>query len=470
MAGLAQAQGSLTIVDFNDAPMLTQELEVTSGSAVQLYDINASDDNYRQGTDWTKAELKLVPRLYISGTDEPIEACASESYNTVVTYEKNLTGTWEDITPDVDPGFYYIDNGTNYINKGIKITSNILSPDPLVVDNSGTIRATITYTNTYTNQVITMTASQEIRVQTTSAGAVTLLLYTPKGTIFSNAATSVNESKTVEATLVRGIVDDSDNLIYKWELDDVPIGDNLGANTIARDSDGNIVTIAGDETLSNTVTVSPEQVYGKALLTCTVYDSAMDPDTKYKESEEFIDLVDPVQVELYSNIGTAFKIGQQNNARISAIVKQSGADIAVPSTGGFLWSLNDKSGFPVSFTSGAAFVNLSKTGNTTSGSMLIQNLNTTDLKVGYEVHGVGIPAFTRINKIDGALVYLSKPATVTGNNVSLKIILNGKLDTDGTTWIDDTLDEIVTASNVPYIDIVTTDINVRGTIVCRVMY
>ena len=65
---------------------------------------------------------------------------------------------------------------------------------------------------------------------------------------------------------------------------------------------------------------------------------------------------------------------------------------------------------------------ISRTGNTTSGSNVVTNLNSvTDVFVGATITGTGIPANTTISNISGTTITLSNNATATNVGTALTI-------------------------------------------------
>ena len=419
MAELTQAQGSLTIVDFNDAPMLQGALEVTSGVTTQIYRTDSS--SFRSGHDWAIDNITIMPRLYKSGVT-PVEVCADNSYIVTVVYEENISvpGTFTTINAATNTDFTLVGATNRY---GIKIVSNILG----LLSNQGVIRAKITYTDSITGLSTTSIVDLNINIFATQSGAVALIITSNNGYTFKNAATSSNEDITLTATLMRGSTEDTTNLTYVWKQDDVVVGGN-----------------------TSTLTISAVNVYSKATILCTVSDS-VDVGT-YTATVSILDVTDPIQVNISSDIGNVFKIGAQTTARLSVLLYQSGSPITAPVGAGFLWALDNKDGADAAFTGNTSVSVGPLTGAGTVALNYIAGLTTVNLKVGYLVTGTGVPVGTRINRIADGRVYITNTITASSTSYTFTLPVSEK------------------ATTVNYIDITDADITVRGTITCKVLF
>lgn len=420
MTKLTQAEGSLTIVDFNDAPMLQGALDVTNGVTTQIY--KADSSTYNQGNDWTIDNLEIVPKLYISGVT-PIEVCNDPSYTVTIVYEENIStsGVFSTIDVSGNPSFEFIDTNNNG-RFGIKVIDNILGTN----SKQGIIRAKITFTDPNTGLSTTSIVSLNVNVFSTQKGAVALILTSDNGLTFKNASTDANEDITLTATLMRGSTVDDTHLTYVWKQDDVVVGGN-----------------------SNTFVLKATDVYSKTIIRCTVSDSI--ENDEYSASVAILDVTDPIQVNLSSDIGTVFKQGESATATITANLYRGGTPFTAPAGSGFLWSLDGKNGANADFYNNSA-VNVGPLDGTgVSGGHLVNGLTTTNLKVGYLVSGTGVPTGTRINRIVSDKVYFTNLLTENGTSYTFTLPASEKVTTLNHTTVSDK------------------DITVRGTITCKVM-
>ena len=417
MADLTQTQGSLTIVDFNDAPMLQASIDVITGAPTQVYVSDLSD--YSAGNDWSTVNLKLVPRLYRSGTP-PVNVVTETDDEVTVTWHQNFSGSWTEIT-----------NGGNYslANNGrdsLTVTGNVLG----FKTKQGKIKAEITYQDPLTFLSTTGVALFDVNVIGTQLGSVALILTTDTGLTFKNGSTDSNQSISITAELLRGSTPDTTDLVYTWYQD----GD----------------VIAGE--VSSTLTRVPDDIFSKAVISCTVSDTALGD--SYTNSVQILDVTDPIQVNIVSNIGNIFKVGAGNTARLTANLYRNGSPISSPTSAGYVWALLDKSGAPVSWATGGGVPNISRSGTGVSGDNFVTIPNVAALKVGYDAEGSNIPSGAKINRIDGTKVYLTESLIANGTSYTFGLDSHEKLS----------------APLQTYVDVSHNDISVRGTVVAKVLF
>lgn len=422
MADLTQTQGSLTIVDFNDAPMLQASIEVDTGSPTQVYKTDSS--SYSAGDDWSVNNLKLIPQLFKSGSS-PIEVCSDAGSLVEVEWYHNFDGSWHLIL-DTDVGYSLANLGRD----SMTISSNVLG----IVTRQGQIKSEIKYTDNLTGLSTIGVSILNVNVIGTQTGSVALILTPDRGLTFKNGATANNNPITLTADLMRGSAIDDSDLTITWFQD-------------------------GDEKQSltspavgwNTYEVTAADVFSKAVISCTAYDSALD-DT-YTNSVQIIDVTDPIQVEVSSDIGNIFKVGEANLAKLTAKMYQNGYPIdALPAGIGYIWVLLNSVGNPRPWSSGGGAADVVISGTGIAGNNFVTLANTTNIYTGYDISGTGIPLNTKINRIDGLKVYLTE-----------KLTANGSLYTFG-------LDDHEKYTSVDYLNITDADISVRGTIVAKVFF
>lgn len=415
MSGLTQTQGSLTIVDFNDAPMLQAAIDVTGGTPTQVYVSDTSE--YSTGNDWSTTSLDLVPRLYKSGAT-PQELCADAGELVVVNWFQNFTGSWVAITDTADYSL------TNSGRGGLSITDNVLG----VVTKQGKIKAEITYTDSLTGLSVTAITILDVNVIGTQLGSVALILTTDNGLTFKNGAVDSNQSITVTAALLRGSTEDTTDLTYVW----------------AQDGD----VIAGETT--STLTRTPADVFSKAVISCTASDSVLGD--SYSNSLQILDVTDPIQVNISSDIGNIFKVGEANMATLTSTLYQNGYPISTPAGAGYLWVLLDKLGSATSWTGYSGVTEFIRTGSGSLGSNKISIDNSTGIFPGYDVTGTGVPVGTKVNRVDGTTLYITENLTTTGTSYGFK------------------LDNNEMYSSVNTKSVTNDDITVRGTVVAKVFF
>lgn len=434
MVPLIQAQGDFTIVDFNDAPMLQAAIDYTAGKPMQIYKTDSA--SYNTGDDWAVTNLVLMPRLYISGAT-PIEVCANGSYTVTVKWYHNNSGSWVAINTNETT----LTDTTNFAfvgtaaRGGIKIKANLLG----IITKTAQVKAEITYTDALSTLSSTSVALFDISVFATQKGSVGLFITSDNGLSFKNGALNQADSLTLTAMLMRGSTVDTTNLTYVWKQDGVIIS---GAT-------------------ASTYTVTAAQVFGDSVFACTVTDS-IEGDS-YTNTVKITDMLDPIDVNIMSDVGDMFKAGTTITATLTANLYQSGQPIAVPAGAGFLWSLLNKDGAATDWISGTdntptqgAYTTGALVGTGALGANYLTGLTLTNIRVGQSVTGVGVPAGTRVNKIDTVIVpnrvYLTTNLTAAGTSYTFSLANNEKVTTTNTATVTDG------------------DITVRGRILAKVFF
>lgn len=431
---LTQAQGDFTIVDFNDAPMLQGAIDYTAGKAQQIY--KADSASYNTGDDWAVTNLVLMPRLYISGAT-PIEVCANAGYTVTVKWFHNNSGSWVGVNSNETT----LTDSTNFAfvgtaaRGGIKIKTNMLG----IITKTAQIKAEITYTDALSTLSSTSIALFDISVFATQKGSTALILTSNNGLTFKNGALNQTDSLILTATLMRGSTVDTTNLTYVWKQDGV--------------------TISG--ATASTYTVTAAQVFGDSVFACTVTDTVeLD---NYTNTVKITDMLDPIDVNITSDVGDMFKAGTAITATLTANLYQSGQPLAVPVGAGFLWSLLNASGAATDWISGTdgtptqgAYTTGALTGVGAINTNYLTGITLTNVRVGHSVTGTGVPAGTRVNKIDTVIVpnrvYLTDNLTAAGTSYTFALANNEKVTTANTTTVTDG------------------DITVRGRIMAKVLF
>jgi hypothetical protein len=434
---LTQAQGDFTIVDFNDAPMLQALIDKTAGNPYQIYKADSATYNAGNSWDTTKdagVNLVLLPRLYVSGLP-PVEVCADAGKTVTVNWYHDNSGSFvlinssQTVLADAT-NFAFVNTSARY---GIKITKNFLG----VATKSAKLKAEITYTDPISTLQSTSVAMFDLNVLAAQKGAVALILTSNNGLSFKNGALNQTDSLILTATLMRGSTEDTTNLTYVWKQDGV--------------------TIAGATTKNLTVTAG--QVYGNSVFACTVTDSVeLD---NYTNTVMITDLMDNVDVNITSDVGDKFKANTTITATLTARLYQSGQPITAPAGAGFLWSLLNSAGAATDWITGTdntptqgAYTTGSLTGAGAINTNFITGLTLTNIRVGQSVTGTGVPAGSRVAKIDTVIVpnrvYITENLTAAGTSYTFALANNERLTTTNTTTVSDT------------------DITVRGTILAKV--
>lgn len=334
---MATKTGSITIVDFNDAPILQPELKVTSGVATQVY--NTDSGEFMAGADYTSAALEMVPTLFLFAATTA-EVCADSNYMVSVAYSLSLSGAayteinvGETIT---DGRFEFLGTAPNKQRSGIRLNQNILG----VVNGSGTIKAEISYLDNKTGLTAVYTGYVKLEVRATGEGTSILVLSTDNGSVFKNTIRNTTQSTTISSTYYKGASLISNGVIYKWYKDGTEVA---GAT-------------------SSSYTVNASEVGSKAVYACrATYDG-----TDAVAEKTIVDMTDPVSVELTADTGQ--DVPEGTTKVITANVYQNGKLIAF--SGNYNWSLIGPDGVAV--------------GHSGSGNTMTLTADEIDLKVTVE--------------------------------------------------------------------------------------
>lgn len=460
MATQQLAQGSLTIVDLNDAVALQAYISAASGVTAQIY--SSDTKNYITGNSWATDNLTLVPHLVQAGVGSSTDLCTVAGV-TVTWYENFYAnpGTYTAITTTA--GRYAFVNTDTSGRQGIIVSADILGS---TTTKSGKFKAAITYTDPLTTLTTTLDTFIDVSVVVTQSGTTAVVITSDSGYAFKNGATNPSQSITLTGTLYKGSTEDTTTNTYKWYI-----------NNILKQ------TRVSGAVNYNKFVITPDQVFSKAIVKCEIIDDNVA--YTYYQTTEIMDLTDPVQVDLSCNIGSVFKVGISTVPTITATVSQSGAVITPPNAG-YLWMSQDKNGndrlgwassftdstgvtSPSTVVSGVTYYRdtrydtpLSKTlsagGNVGDTSITITDA--TNVKIGQLLtYSTTITATNdiRVNRVDATnkIVYLSNPLPVIiASGQTVRFTLNAN-------------ERITTQNNI---NISLDDIDVRGTIVCKVMF
>lgn len=311
---MAKAQGQFTIIDYNDAITLAGFIN-SNLSRTQMY----NPDNGAYTPDWSKTNLVLTPSLFAAGDNTDI--IADTAVQSVTWYEDNSA------TAITAGGNYALSGTKNHI---LTVKGNVMAGLP-----GKDFRCVVTYKDPTTELTISETMSISFSRVVNGSGITALDVTTPDGNIFKNGEVT---SLTAKAQLWRGSVVDETNVTYQWY--------KLNAS-ITTDQGGGV----GWEKLSN----ASNKYAGVATDTLTVYGAVVDSyatfkcvakDTDsasatYNETFEnvasFVDMNDPITVEILSTGGAFFKNGI-GASTMTAKVYRAGEEIDTAGAGSYSWS------------------------------------------------------------------------------------------------------------------------------------
>lgn len=317
---MAKAQGQFTIIDYNDAVTLTGFIN-SNLSKTQMY----NPDNGSYTPDWSKTNLVLTPSLFVAGSANDV--VASTDVVSVAWYE----GSSE--TPITSAGSYALSGTKNHI---LTVKGNVMAGQP-----GKDFRCVVSYKDPTTELTIAHAMSISFSRVVNGSGITALDVTTPNGNIFKNNEVT---SLTAKAQLWRGSVVDETNVTYQWYKLNPSITTDQGGG-------------AGWEKLSN----ATNKYAGVATATLTVYGDVVDSyatfkcvakDTDsasatYNETFEnvasFVDMNDPITVEILSTGGAFFKNGVGSSS-LTAKVYRAGKEVDAGGSGSYSWSKYNKDG------------------------------------------------------------------------------------------------------------------------------
>lgn len=302
---MAKAQGQFTLIDLNDAVTLTGFIS-SNLSKTQMY----NPDNGTYNPDWktTSGNLVLTPSLFVRGSSEDV--IASSAVQSVEWYLGTAT------TPIESGGNYEINENTH----ALKVKANVMEGKPGV-----DFRCIVSYLDSTTDLVVAHAMVISFSRVVNGAGITALDVTTPNGNIFKNGSIG---SLPVKAELWRGNIIDTDMVSYQWYKMDP---------SATTDQGGGIGWAAISGATSNTYTVNASDVDSYATFKCVATDTdttSATKDQKFENVASFVDMNDPIYVEISSTAGDTFMNGE-GTTKLTAHVYQAGEEIT-PSS--YSWS------------------------------------------------------------------------------------------------------------------------------------
>lgn len=366
------SSGQITIVDYNDAPILSPVINQIAGQMYQTYNVDIGQFTNSSSWDTTVnsgVNLQLAPQLFLGTTAGPVDTCATTggwtvttawfvTYNgmeyTICTHAGTLynSANWAGYTPTT-PGsattsgipastFAYI-TPAKFGTGGIKVTKNFLGN---TVSKATSFRAEIAFTDNATSLKTVFNAVFAAKLFVGQRGVVGLTL-TPSKTAFSNVILNQNDTLTLTASLMRGSTPDTSNVTYKWFIDDGVDISSAPPEGISFNTDKSVMTL------------SAKNVNSLTTFKCSAQDPVEDGSAWYSDSITIADVTDPYLIQINSTVGNIFKRGDTTASTLTADVIQNGYPITLPNPAAttYKWSKLGKTGSAELFaTSGGSGV------------------------------------------------------------------------------------------------------------------
>lgn len=317
---MAKAQGQFTIIDYNDAITLAGYIS-SNLSRTQMY----NPDNGSYNPDWSNTNLVLTPSLFLAGGSNDL--ITDTAVQSVTWYEGNST------TAITTGGNYALSGTKNHI---LTVKGNVMAGLP-----GKDFRCVVTYKDPTTELTIPETMSISFSRVVNGSGITDLDVTTPNGNIFKNNEVT---SLTAKAQLWRGSVVDETNVTYQWYKLNPSIATDQGGGVGWEKLSNATNKYAGVAT--DTLTVYGAVVDSYATFKCVAKDTDSASAT-YNETFEnvasFVDMNDPISVEILSTGGAFFKNGVGSSS-LTAKVYRAGEEIDTGGAGSYSWSKYDKDG------------------------------------------------------------------------------------------------------------------------------
>lgn len=321
---MAKATGQFTIVDYNDALTLTSFID-SNNARTQMF----NPDNSSYSPDWsTSPFLVLTASLYKAGSNSNI---ITSSDVKSVTFFEYVSGVETDITATQTR---VISGSKNHI---LTIKTNEMAS--LTAKDYG---VRIVYTDPATQLDITQKSTISFQKVTNGSGLVDAIANTPDGYIFRNDDTATLTG-TIE--LWRGSTVDTTQVAYQWYLQDPTVQTDQGGGVGWRKLTDTAGMYTG--TTTGTITIYAAAVTSVAVLKASVKDTDNTSATYNKyfwDTVTFMDITDPIQIDITSSGGNVFKNGQ-GSSTLTAKLFQQGYEIdASGTTYTYKWYKYDKDG------------------------------------------------------------------------------------------------------------------------------
>ena len=305
---MATAQGQFTIIDYNDAITLTGLIS-SNLSKSQMY----NPDNGKYIPDWTVSNLVLTPSLFKAGESDDL--ITDSRVQSVKWYEDN--GTTAISANDT----YALSGAKSQI---LTVKRNVLAELP-----GKDFRIVVTFKDPETELTIPFSTSISFNRVVNGSGIANLDVTTPQGNVFKNGEVA---SLTAKAELWIGNTVNNTNVTYQWYKMDPAQSDGWLKLTNTTNKYTGVTT--------NTLTVYLEAVDSHATFKCIAKDA---DGGEFENVASFVDMNDPVYVEIFSSGGSFFKngVGETN---LTAKVYRAGAEIDAGGAGSYSWAKYDKNG------------------------------------------------------------------------------------------------------------------------------
>lgn len=336
------ATGQLTIMDYNDAPMLTGLIGLNS-TKTQGYNPDAN----AYMPDWTKTPLKLVAVVNRSGSNDNIVNSINVDSKAWYKWNQSLNGgagDWEKIMP----ASFYTEENMKSMDPYAKNFSETYAMTPngstltinenMVDEGSWEFKFACRYTDPSSGLAIPFETTVSLVKVSNGTGLADAVIFIPEGNIFKNTEDTV---LPIECSLWKGsnVYKDfgtvgnvhPDNFIAWFKADEDGIGDsNFGV--AANDGWSRIVsdiTWDGAKGVSRLM-VPRDEVLNVEVFMCVIKDpESVGPGKSpiyYRDTATLIDQTDPINVWIDSSGGTVFKNGLGRTA-LTAILRQNGSEI-----------------------------------------------------------------------------------------------------------------------------------------------
>ncbi len=308
---MAVAVGQITLTDFNDAVSLTG-FRASNKKRTILFNPDASTFT----PDWSESSLVLDAKVFKPAMGGPEEVTDTLSKN-IVWQRRVNGGSW--VAVAVGDG----ETLSLTKNKRLTVDQNRLAGD----NHSIEYRATAEYTDPKTNLTVEHVMEIEFSKVSSGSAVVTALCSSPNGNTFHNEYPASLEAKV---QLYRGSLLDTDLVEYSWSK--LNVGTGLWE------------AIAGQT--DSTLTITRDMVDGYAVFRGEVYDN--DPSSSTYEDTitdtvAFVDMMDPLQLEIVSSNGQVFKNGV-GSTDLTARLFRHGKEIDVGGTEySYAWSIKHQS-------------------------------------------------------------------------------------------------------------------------------
>lgn len=333
------ATGQLTIMDYNDAPILTGLIGLNS-TKTQGY--NPDADAYVP--DWSKTPLKLTAVVNKSGSNDNIVNSVNVDNKAWYKWNQSLNGgqgEWELINTESTLSEEEIDPYATDFTQSYALTASgdtLTISENMVNESSWEYKFACRYTDPTSGLAVPFETTVSLMKVSSGTGLADAVIFIPEGNIFKNSEDTVLpiECSLWEGSTVRkdfGTVGNvhPDNFIAWFKADEDGVGDsNFGIN--AGDGWSRIVS---DITWDGTRGVSRLMVPRDEVLNVEVFMCVIkDPDTVgpgktpvfYRDTASMFDQTDPISVWIDSTGGTVFKNGV-GRTQVTAIIRQNGVEI-----------------------------------------------------------------------------------------------------------------------------------------------